>query len=97
MEDLIKKVFTDPAFMTVGVIIAVLVTLAIFKKLFKFVVFLLLILVIYTGYLYYTGEEAPESLKEAIEDVKELDLNELKESAEDMLKDAEKKVKEKLK
>ena len=96
MEDLIKKVFTDPAFMTVGAIIVVLVTLAIFKKLFKFVVILLLILVIYAGYLYYTGEEAPESLKEAIEDVKELDLNELKESAEDMLKDAEKKMKEKL-
>ena len=97
MEDLIKKVFPDPSFMTVGAIIVVLVTLAIFKKLFKFVVILLLILVIYAGYLYYTGEEAPESLKEAIEDVKELDLNELKESAEDMLKDAEKKVKEKLK
>ena len=97
MEDLIKKVFTDPAFMTVGAIIIVLVTLAIFKKLFKFVIILLLILVLYAGYLYYTGEEAPESLKEAIEDVKELDLDELKESAEDMLKDAEKKVKEKLK
>ena len=97
MEDLIKKVFSDPSFMTVGAIIVVLVTLAIFKKLFKFVVILLLILVIYAGYLYYTGEEAPESLKEAIEDVKELDLDELKESAEDMLKDAEKKVKEKLK
>ena len=97
MEDLIKKIFTDPAFMTVGVIIVVLVTLAIFKKLFKFVVILLLILVIYAGYLYYTGEEAPGSLKEAIEDVKELDLDELKESAEDMLKGAEKKVKEKLK
>ena len=97
MEDLIKKVFTDPAFMTVGTIIVVLVTLAIFKKLFKFVIILLLILVLYAGYLYYTGEEAPESLKEAIEDVKELDLDELKESAEDMLKGAEKKVKEKLK
>ena len=96
MEDLIKKVFSDPAFMTVGAIIVVLVTLAIFKKLFKFVIILLLILVIYAGYLYYTGEEAPESLKEAIEDIKELDLDELKESAEDMLKDAEKKVKEKL-
>tara|TARA_B100000315_G_scaffold27064_1_gene23252 strand:+ start:819 stop:1112 length:294 start_codon:yes stop_codon:yes gene_type:complete len=97
MEELIKKVFTDPAFMTVGAIIVVLVTLAIFKKLFKFVMILLLILVIYAGYLYYTGEKVPESLKEAIEDVKEIDLDELKESAEDMLKDAEKKVKEKLK
>lgn len=97
MEELIKKVFTDPAFMTVGAIIVVLVTLSIFKKLFKFVMILLLILVIYAGYLYYTGEEAPESLKEAIEDVKALDLGELKESAEDMLKDTEKKVKEKLK
>ena len=97
MEDLIKTVFTDPAFMTVGAIIVVLVTLAIFKKLFKFVMILLLILVLYAGYLYYTGEKVPESLKEAIEDVKEIDLDELKESAEDMLKDAEKKVKEKLK
>ena len=68
MEDLIKKVFTDPAFMIVGAIIVVLVTLAIFKKLFKFVIILLLILILYAGYLYYTGEEAPESLKEAIED-----------------------------
>ena len=97
MEDLIKKVLTDPAFMTVGAIIIVLVTLAIFKKLFKFVIILLLILVLYAGYLYYIGEEAPESLKKAIEEVKELDLDELKESAEDMLKGAEKKVKEKLK
>ena len=97
MEDLIKKLFTDPAFMTVGIIIVILVTLAIFKKLFKFVIILLLILVLYAGYLYYIGEEAPESLKKAIEEVKELDLDELKESAEDMLKGAEKKVKEKLK
>jgi Ca2+/Na+ antiporter len=97
MEDLIRKVFTDPAFMTVGAIIVVLVTLAIFKKLFKFVMILLLSLVVYGVYLYYTGEEAPESLKEAIEEVKELDFDELKESAEDILKDAEKKVKEKLK
>ena len=96
MEDLIKKLFTDPAFMTVGIIIVILVTLAIFKKLFKFVIILLLILVLYAGYLYYIGEEAPESLKKAIEEVKELDLDELKESAEDMLKGAEKKVKEKL-
>jgi len=97
MEDLIKKLFTDPAFMTVGIIIVILVTLAIFKKLFKFVIILLLILVLYASYLYYIGEEAPESLKKAIEEVKELDLDELKESAEDMLKGAEKKVKEKLK
>ena len=97
MEDLIRKVFTDPAFMTVGAIIVVLVALAIFKKLFKFVMILLLSLVVYGVYLYYTGEEAHESLKEAIEEVKELDFDELKESAEDILKDAEKKVKEKLK
>jgi|TARA_Y100000294_G_C8263226_1_gene219668 Ca2+/Na+ antiporter len=97
MEDIIERVFTDPTFITVGIILVVLITLAIFKKLFKFVIIIVLILIMYAGYLYYTGEEAPESLKEAIEGVKEIDLDELKESAEDMLKDAEKKVKEKLK
>ena len=92
-----ENILNDPMFWKIAAVVIILILIASFKKLFKFVVILLLILVIYAGYLYYTGEEAPESLKEAIEDVKELDLNELKESAEDMLKDAEKKVKEKLK
>ena len=94
---MIENILNDPMFWKISSVVIILILIASFKKLFKFVVILLLILVIYAGYLYYTGEEAPESLKEAIEDVKELDLDELKESAEDMLKGAEKKVKEKLK
>ena len=94
---MIENILNDPMFWKITVVVIFLILIASFKKLFKFVVILLLILVIYAGYLYYTGEEAPESLKETIEEVKELDLDELKESAEDMLKGAEKKVKEKLK
>ena len=97
MEDLIKKVFSDPAFMTVGAIIVVLATLAIFNKLFKFVMILLLILVLYAGYLYYTGEEPPEIVKETIKEVKKLEVEELKEKAEDVVKDLKKKAKKKLK
>ena len=93
MEDIIERVFTDPTFITVGIILVVLITLAIFKKLFKVVVILLLVLLTYAGYLYYTGEEPPEIVKEAIEEVKKLDVEGLKEKAGNVVKDVETEVK----
>ena len=39
MQELIERVFTDPTFMWVGLVVAIMLTLAIFKKLFKVVGF----------------------------------------------------------
>ena len=57
MHELIDKVLSDPTFVWVGVILAVMLTLAIFKKLYKLVMIIAAAFMIYVGYLYYTGEE----------------------------------------
>ena len=45
MQELIERVFTDPTFMWVGLVVAVMLTLAIFKKLFKVVIIIVLVFI----------------------------------------------------
>ncbi len=59
MQELIERVFTDPTFMWVGLVVAVMLTLAIFKKLFKVVIIIASVFIIYSVYLYNTGGRDP--------------------------------------
>ena len=100
MHELIDKVLSDPTFVWVGVILAVMLTLAIFKKLYKLVMIIVAVFIIYVGYFYYTGEKPIEAVddlikkgKDAIEDVKDTDLKDLKDGAEKVIKDRKKKIK----
>lgn len=104
VEDLIEKVLTDPTFLVVGLVLAVFITLAILKKLFKVVFLLLAALIGFAGYLLYTGQEPVEAVeefiekgKEVIEEVKDTDLEGLKKDAEKAIEDAKKKVEKKIK
>jgi hypothetical protein len=67
MGQIIEKLFTDPLFVKIGIVLAVLISLSLLKKLVKVVISLVLILLIYGYYVYSTGAE-PVS----IDDVKEL-------------------------
>ncbi len=57
MESLINDILTDPTFIKVGIVLAILIALALFKKLFKLVLILIVALIIYIAYLAYTGED----------------------------------------
>ena len=57
MQELIERVFTHPTFVWVGLVVAVILLLAIFKKLFKLVMVIVAAFMLYVGYLYYTGEK----------------------------------------
>jgi len=93
MENIIETIFTDSTAIAVGIVLAILITLSLFKKLFKLVIFLIVAFVIYAGYLIYTGEEPADIIKNTIEKAQDIDVDELKEKAEDAIKDVQKKVK----
>ena len=67
MDQIINTLFTDPLFVKIGIVLAVLISLSLLKKLVKVVITLVLIFLIYGYYVYSTGAE-PVS----IDDVKEL-------------------------
>lgn len=74
MDSIIEKVFTDPTFIKVGIILAILISLAVFKKLFKAVLILVVGLILYITYLVYTGEDPAEAVDDTIEEVRDIDL-----------------------
>ena len=69
MLDLYNIIINDPVYITIAVILAIAVVFSLVKKLFKFAAILIAICVLYIGYLYYTGEEIPETSDDLIEDV----------------------------
>ena len=90
MQDLIEKVFTDPTFVWVGLILAVLITLAVFKKLFKLVMILVAVFVLYMGYLYFANaDNDPKKMRKKLEKT----VEDVQEKAEDIIDKAKKKTK----
>ena len=82
MDQIIERLFTDPVFVKIGIVVAVLISLSLLKKLVKVVISLVLILLIYGYYVYSTGAE-PVS----IDDVKKLGK-----TAEEVIGKVEKKI-----
>ena len=103
-ENLINNVLTDPTFVMVGLVLVVLITLSIFKKLFKVVFLLIAALIGYAGYLIYTGGDPAKAVEgafkkssEVLEKVKDTDFKDIKESAERVIVETKKKVEKKIK
>ena len=98
MVDLYDVIINDPVYLTIAVLLAVAVVFSIVKKLFKFAIILLTICVLYVGYLYYTGEEIPETSDDLIEDVSkrtEDAVEGLLKKSEDLKKKVKKVIKDK--
>ena len=57
MDQITEKLFTDPLFVKIGIVLAVLISLSLLKKLVKVVITLVLIFLIYGYYVYSTGAE----------------------------------------
>ena len=94
MLDLYNIIINDPVYITIAVILAIAVVFSVVKKLFKFAVILIAICVLYVGYLYYTGEEIPETSDDLIEDVSKR-TEDLLEKSEDLKKKVKKVIKDK--
>ena len=82
MDQIIERLFTDPYLVKIGIVVAVLISLSLLKKLVKVVISLVLILLIYGYYVYSTGAE-PVS----IDDVKKIGK-----TAEEVIDKVEKKI-----
>ena len=98
MIDLYNIIINDPVYIAIAVILAVVVVFTVVKKLFKFAVILIAICVLYVGYLYYIGEEIPETSDDLIEDVikrSEDGVDDLLDKSEDLIKQANKHIKDK--
>ena len=92
MEALIDKVFTDPTLIKVGIVLGILIVLSIFKKLYKAVLILVVVLFLYIAYLAYTGEEIEtDKMKKQVEKT----LNDTQEKVEDFIDSAKDKIKKK--
>ena len=94
MDQIIEKLFTDPFFVKVGLVLVVLISLSILKKLVKVVVTLVLVLLLYGWYVSFTGTEPIklEDVQDTIEDLKNIDEKKLKKAADKAIKDVKKKV-----
>jgi len=98
MVDLYDVIINDPVYLTIAVLLAVAVVFSIVKKLFKFAIILLTICVLYVGYLYYTGEEIPETTDDLIKGISkqtENAVDDLIDKSEDLKKKVKKAIKDK--
>ena len=98
MDQIIEKLLTDPLFLKIGIVIAVLISLSLLKKLVKVVITLVLILLIYGYYVYSTGEEPVklDDLKKRIEDLKDIDEKKIKKVANEAIEEVKKTVEKQL-
>ena len=93
MQEIIETIFTDPTFVYVGLFLAILLSLAIFKKLIKLIVIVVIVFFAYSSYIYYSnGKNANDAMKEAFDDIKDLDTKKMKKQLDKSLDDAKEKA-----
>ena len=74
MDNLIQQLTDNPILLAVALILVAVVVYALMKRLIKLALFLLVLLAVYFGYLYMTGQDFPEGVQkgqEMLEDVKD--------------------------
>ena len=98
MLDLYNIIINDPVYIAIAVLLAIAVVFSLIKKLFKFAVIIIACIVLYIGYLHYSGEEVPQSMDELIEDIEKKSgsaTEKLLKGSEELIKKADKLIKEK--
>ena len=59
LQNLYNIIINEPLYLTIFSILILILVYSILKKLFKMLVFILIILMFYIGYLMYTGQSLP--------------------------------------
>jgi acid phosphatase family membrane protein YuiD len=93
MQEIIEIIFTDQTFVYVGVLLAILLSLSIFKKLFKSIIVIVIIFFAYSSFVYYSsGKDANQAMKEVFDDIKHLDTKKMKKQLDKSMDDVKKKA-----
>ena len=98
MVDIYEVVINDPVYLTIAVLLAISVLFSIIKKLFKFAVIIIACIVIYIGYLHYSGSEVPQTMDELIDGIEEKSgpaADKFLKGSEELIKKADKFIKDK--
>ena len=75
LQNLYNIIINEPLYLTIFSILVLILVYSILKKLFKMLVFILIILMFYIGYLMYTGQSLPN--QKEINSVKDKVLEEV--------------------
>ena len=75
LQNLYNIIINEPIYLTIFSILVLILVYSILKKLFKMLVFILIILMFYIGYLMYTGQSLPN--QKEINSVKDKVLEEV--------------------
>ena len=98
MENIIEAITTNPVYLAIAVVLAIIVVYGFIKKIIKLALVTLSIFILYIAYLHYTGKNTAEITKsvsksaEILKDAVSKTGEKVKESA---IKSIEKKVEEK--
>ena len=90
MDQLIEQITSDPVSLAIGLALLIFIIFSMIKKAFKLIIVSVLALVLYIAYLNYTGEKPPDFIEEIMDEV---DVDELKKSAEKTEKEISKSLK----
>lgn len=66
MENILQSLMSSKIFVIIVVLIAAILVYSLLKRLLKMIIFMLIALILYVGYMVYTGQELPSSPIEAI-------------------------------
>ena len=67
INNIINALYSDPVYLVIAIILSALILYSLVKKLVKLMLYLIAILVVYLGYLYFTGQELPKNINEIID------------------------------
>ncbi len=67
INNILTALYSDPVYLLIAIILSALILYSLVKKLVKLMFYLLAILIMYIGYLYFTGQELPKNVNDIIQ------------------------------
>ena len=61
LNTILDTLYNDPVYLVIAIILCALLAYSLIKRLVKLVIYVFVLVVIYLGFLYFTGNELPKS------------------------------------
>tara|TARA_B100001123_G_C15140223_1_gene959201 strand:+ start:523 stop:828 length:306 start_codon:yes stop_codon:yes gene_type:complete len=71
INNILSALYSDPVYLLIAIILSALILYSLIKKLIKLMFYLLAVLIIYVGYLYFTGQDLPQNVDDIINPMRE--------------------------
>ncbi len=68
MTDIINSLLSSNIMVIIGILLASLLVYSILKRLLKIIILFLIIMIVYTAYMFYNGQNIPDSAQKYIEE-----------------------------